>query len=197
MTTIWAAIALAAMAATVGSLVLLHVARTGLSPLRDPVSAYGISRARGLYRAQTVATAVGAGALALAYAGATTSARPVVVSLCVLAAARLVISWFPMDAPGEARTAVGRVHDLLAFAAFAAASVSGFLGAIALASTPPTAAFASVSSALGWLMTAASALTVAAGVVRPVAGVFGLAERLIYVGMLAWMALSAVVLLSA
>jgi hypothetical protein len=54
-----------------------------------------------------------------------------------------------------------------------------------------------VSSALGWLMTAASALTVAAGVVRPVAGVFGLAERLIYVGMLAWMALSAVVLLSA
>ena len=59
-------VALAGVAVTLGALVVLHLAPSGLSPLRDPVSAYGISRFSLLYRAQTLGTAVSAAALAVA-----------------------------------------------------------------------------------------------------------------------------------
>jgi CDP-diglyceride synthetase len=189
-------VALAGAAVTLGTLVVLHLAPTGLSPLRDPVSAYGISRYRLLYRAQTLGTAVAAAALAVALPLAGVQAAVgAVVALIVLAAARGVISWMPMDAPGSSRTPTGRGHNLLAFGAFAAASVGGFLVGVAFGSTPGLAAAAPAATALGWLMTAASALTIVSAATPGLRAVFGLAERLIYVGMLAWLVLTAIVLL--
>ncbi|UAJ79274.1 DUF998 domain-containing protein [Leifsonia sp. ZF2019] len=189
-------VALAGVSVTLGALIVLHVAPSGLAPLRDPVSAYGISRHSALYRVQTLGTAVAAAALAIAFAATDLPATlPAIVALIVLAVARAVISWAPMDAPGTARTSTGRLHDVLAFGAFAAASVGGFMTAIAFGATSGLSAAAAASSALGWLMTAASVLTIVSAATPALRGVFGLAERLIYVGMIAWLALTAVVLL--
>jgi len=180
------------------ALILLHGLPTRLSPIRDAVSAYGISPYRGLYRTQTIATAVAAAALAVAVSSAVPSGSTLaVVFLAILAVARLIIGWFPMDAPGTSRTSTGRVHNLLAFAAFAAASVGGFMVGIAFANDPGLAPFADVSSILGWIMSAASVLTLLAAVVPALRGIFGLAERVIYLAMLAWLTYSAVVLLVA
>lgn len=87
---------------TVGlaALVLLHVLPTGLSPLRNVVSQYGISEYRAGYRVQTLAYAVAAIGIATL-----PGSVGVVVALCaIFAAARALISWFPMDAPGATRT---------------------------------------------------------------------------------------------
>ena len=89
----------AGLAVGLGALVLLHVLPTGLSPLRNAVSQYGISEYRVVYRVQTLAYGVaGVGAAG----GVATLPGPVgiVVALCAtLAVARGLISWSPMDAP--------------------------------------------------------------------------------------------------
>ncbi|MFF2051119.1 DUF998 domain-containing protein [Leifsonia sp. NPDC058194] len=189
-------LAFAGVAVTLGALVVLHLAPTGLSPLRDPVSAYGISRFSVLYRVQTLGTAVAAAALAIALAGSgVTAATPAVAALIVLAVARGVISWVPMDAGGAPTTSTGRAHNLLAFGAFAAASVGGFMVGIAFGSTDGLTAAAPIATACGWVMTVASALTILAAATRALRPVFGLAERLIYVGMLTWLACTAVALM--
>ncbi|MBB2967834.1 DUF998 domain-containing protein [Leifsonia aquatica] len=189
-------VALAAVAVTLGALVVLHLAPSGLSPLRDPVSAYGISRFSLLYRAQTLGTAVSAAALAVALpvagVGAVTAA---VIALIVLAVTRGVISWVPMDAEGAPRTSTGRTHNLLAFGAFAAASVGGFMVGIAFGSTGGLAVAAPLATTFGWIMSVASALTILASLIGALRPIFGLAERLIYVGMLAWLATTAVALM--
>ena len=56
--TVAGVIALAALAATVASLGYLHLAPTGLSPIRNAVSQYGITPFRAGYRAATIAFAV-------------------------------------------------------------------------------------------------------------------------------------------
>jgi hypothetical protein len=181
---------------TVVALGILHRVST-LSPVRDAVSAYGISPYRWLYHVQTLATAFAAAALAAAVAP-TTGAAGAVTSLAVLALFRAVIGWFPMDAPGTRRTATGRIHNLLAFGAFAAASTSGFLLAGAFSRTEALAAFAPVAAGIGWFTSAAAVLTLIVAAVPAVRGVFGLVERLVYVGMLALLAFgSAAVLFSA
>lgn len=196
MTTALSALALIGIAVAVIALIVLHIVPNGLSPLRDPVSAYGISRWSALYRVQTVATAIAALALATALLTAgIPSALAAVIALVALALTRAPISWVPMDAAGTPRTATGRRHNLLAFGAFAAASVGGFMTGIALSAAGFTAA-ANAATVLGWVMTAASAVTILAGTIAALRPVFGLAERVIYVGMFAWLAVSAVALIA-
>lgn len=195
MTVLLLVVALGGVVATVAALVVLHALPTGLSPLRDPVSAYGISRYAGLYRLQTVGTAVAAAALAVALPViGVASAVPAIIALAVLAVTRGLISWVPMDAEGAPRSATGRRHNLLAFGAFAAASVGGFMVGIAFGATDGLQAYAPAATALGWVMSAASALTILAAVVPGLRPAFGLAERLIYVGMLAWLTVTVVAL---
>lgn len=60
-----AGVALVASGVSVGvvALVVLHLLPSGLSPLRDPVSQYGITRFKAGYRVQTLAYGLaGAGA---------------------------------------------------------------------------------------------------------------------------------------
>ena len=51
-------VALSALATAVGALVWLHLVPTGLSPLRDPVSQYGISIYRAGYRVATISLGI-------------------------------------------------------------------------------------------------------------------------------------------
>ena len=123
--TVTGSIAIAATASCLVTLVVLHVLPTGLSPLTNPVSQYGITSYRLGYRVQTVA--MGIAAIAAAIGISKLSVRGgslVVVLLVIFGAARLAISWFPMDVPGAARTESGRRHGVLALAAFGGATLA-------------------------------------------------------------------------
>jgi hypothetical protein len=196
--TLLAVLTLIGVAVAVAALTVLHLRPTGLSALRDPVSAYGISPWRNLYRTQTIATAVAAAALAAALVAAGGDAvTPAVIALVVLALARAPIGWIPMDADTAPSTPTGRRHNLLAYAAFAAASVGGFMTAIAFAATEGFESAATAATALGWVMTIASAATILSVSLRSLRPLLGLVERLIYLGMFAWLVIGAVTVLTA
>lgn len=189
----WAALVLAATAVAIGALLALHVLPTGLSPVRDAVSHYGITRYRLGYRVLTVSMGV-AGIAAAAAVGVTMPAgarrAAVIVLLGLFGLARLVISWFPMDAPGAARTRTGVSHWLLAVVTFVSAGLAaqelGRLvrradGTGALAAT----GFADVIVVIGWVLIVAIVATVISARVPDLRRRLGVAERGIYVGMFA------------
>ena len=188
---------LAATAVGVGALVVLHLLPTGLSPMRNAVSQYGITRYRLGYRVQTIAFAVAGAAAAIGLAEAAPGrARAVIALVVVFAFARLVISWFPMDEPGGERTNHGTMHGLIAIVTFIAiAAAAGRLGAVAK-QVPGWATLATVSSVIAWLMVAS---LIAMMVVRRGARVthstpnyFGAVERVFYLALVAWFVLVAV-----
>ena len=82
--TVAGVIALAALAATVASLGYLHLAPTGLSPIRTAVSEYGITRFRAGYRAATIAFAVAGAALAVGIDRAVGSRASAVIALLAI-----------------------------------------------------------------------------------------------------------------
>jgi hypothetical protein len=191
---------LAATAVGVGAVVVLHVLPTGLSPMRNAVSQYGITRYRLGYRVQTIAFAVAGGAAAVGLADAAPGrARALIALILVFVLARLVISWFPMDEPGSETTNSGRMHGLIAIVTFVViALAAGRLGAVAH-QVPGWTTLATVSSVLAWLMLAS---LIAMMVVRRGARVthstpsyFGAIERVFYLAVVAWFALVGVGLL--
>jgi len=183
-------IALLALAGVVASLAYLHLAPTGLSPVHNAVSQYGITAFRAGYRAATIAFALAGLALAAGLASAISGhGRVQVVALLVIfAVARALISWFPMDAPGAQRTSSGRAHGWLAIAAFGAATLAALRLGTVLSRAARWHSFAPVSVALGWLMVA---LLVAMALARSVPAVrdrFGAVERAFYLAAIAWFA---------
>jgi len=113
-------ISLLAVAVVIASLTWLHLQSTGLSPVRNAVSQYGITPFGAGYRVATIAFALAGLALAIGIDRAISGQgrTPVITLLVVFAAARGAISWFPVNAPGAPRTSTGSVHGLLALAAF-------------------------------------------------------------------------------
>ena len=177
-TTTAAALSLACTGGCIACLVYLHLAPTGYSPIRNAVSEYGVGKYAPLYSTQ--ATLMGASALWLAVA--LKQPHKVVVLLVVFAIARITIGWFPTDRMGSReRTGRGSVHLLLAAVAFV---------------TLPWAAVVLTRSQGGepWLGRILVVLAVLTAVslrsqLRPW---FGLVERALYAGMLAWLILVAV-----
>ncbi|MET0812578.1 MAG: DUF998 domain-containing protein [Microbacterium sp.] len=171
---------------TLISLIVVHLLPTKLDPLRDPVSRYGITAFRGWYWSAAAGAALAGVGGALFF-----SAIPGVIAivttvlLSVFAVARALIGLFPMDAPDAAKSRTGRIHNLLAFAAFASVTAAAFTGAGALHDAGAVA-LSPWSTALGAIMAAGTIgviLTTASSALR---GLFGLTERLIYVGFIAW-----------
>ncbi|MDA8068609.1 MAG: DUF998 domain-containing protein, partial [Actinomycetota bacterium] len=186
-------VALVALATLAGALVRLHLAPTGLSALRDPVSQYGISAFRGGYRAATLAFAVAGVALALALSRALVHREAAIVALLVVfAAARAVISWLPMDKPGVQRTATGTAHGLLAIAAFGSITAASLKLGRALAEQARWHALAGVSTTLGWLMLCLLGAMVARRPLPALGRWFGAVERAFYITAIAWCAIFAV-----
>lgn len=176
------------------ALVALHVLPTGLSPVRNAVSQYGIGSYRTAYRVQTIAYAAAGVGAALGIATLPGSVG-IVVALCVIfAAARAVISWFPMDDPGSPPTQTGRRHGLLAIAAFASIGLAGWRLARLLTNDR---LYPSIASTTGVLATLMAISLVAMALNRRGGGrYFGLIERGFYVCMTAWLASIAVMLVS-
>jgi hypothetical protein len=194
MTQIAGVAALVALAALVGSLIYLHLAPTGLSPLCNAVSHYGITRYRAGYRSATIAFALAAAALAVGLAsgaGAHENAGFIVALLTVFAIARAAISWFPMDAPGAVRTQTGATHRFLATAAFLAIALAALrLGAV-LGAGARWHSLSGASTDLGWAMIVTLVAMLMARSVPAVAARFGAIERLFYVLAIVWSAVFA------
>lgn len=192
-----AAMALVALTATVASLIYLHLAPTGLSPLQHPVSQYGITPFRAGYRAATLSFAA-AGAMLLWAVAAVGTPGPAehleLLALAVFVLVRAAISWFPMDRPGAPRTASGRRHGLLAAAAFIAIAYA----ADTLGHGVAPAAFGRVAGAsdpLGLLMGLCLLSMLVLGRIGGERPYFGAVERVFYLLALGWSVMVAIVLL--
>lgn len=175
--TLAGALTLTGVAVAGGSLGVLHALPSGLSPLRNPVSQYGIGRYRLGYRIAALGLGL-AGVAAAIGLNAVLGGDPtgVITLLVVFALARALISWVPMDEPGTARTATGHAHGVLAILAFASATIAALrLGTalretrVVISSLPLETvlrdarvwdAIATISTAIGWYMVTISALMV-------------------------------------
>ncbi len=188
----YAIVTLAGVVAMVAALGFLHLVRTGLSPLRDPVSGYALTRYRAAYAVAAGAAAVAGLTSALLLAGISGTGAAV-GALLVFAAARALIPLFPMDAPGAVRSGRGRVHSLLATVAFATVMASAFLAWYPLAAAGEQR-LASVSLTAGVVMAVGSVIVIAGAAHPAPRRIFGLAERLIYLGFIGWFAAVAVLL---
>ncbi|HEV3329029.1 MAG TPA: DUF998 domain-containing protein [Acidimicrobiales bacterium] len=181
------AVSLAGTATAVGALGYLHLAPTGLSPLRNPVSQYGITRYRAGYRVLTISMGVAGTAIATALATLPSSFDEVVVLLAIFATCRYAISWFPMDAPGTPPTSTGRAHGLLAVVTFGSIAVAAIRLFKQLEVDPHLDTLASTSRILGWLMVTCFALLFFARLAPDLRRYFGASERALYVAILVWL----------
>ena len=183
-----AVVGLTFMLAAFVALVLAHVRPTGLSPLRNPVSQYGISSAASFYRAQTVAMALAAIALPLSLRSCLSGREvpEVVVSLALFAVARALISWFPMDAPGAPRSHRGSAHGILAIVAFLSISFAASRLNTLLSSQAAGTWWYHVSSVVSTALKVALVLMIVARLAQAVRPYFGLIERLFYAACITW-----------
>lgn len=175
---VWGLLALACTLAAAGVLVRLHALPTGLSPVRDAVSDYGRTASGRYYRVQVVLLGL-AGAFAATGLMVGTDATGL-AWLWVFAAARIAIAGFMTDLPGEPASREGRLHLLLAGAAFAGI-------AVAAATVHWTGEPAAVHP-LGVAVWATALATIVALVLpRLRRAAFGLVERAHYVATIAWL----------
>lgn len=185
-------LALALLSVGVASLVVLHVASTGCSPVRDAVSNYGVGRYAWGYRTQVVAIGVAAALEALAFARDATAGPAGVVWLAVYAVSRVAIAWAPTDLPGVERTRTGRVHALLAVVAFTSIAVATSTIPNDLQGDSPWASWVDLLNVLGTLVVVTAIATAAAALVAPLRNMFGLVERSLYVASLVWLTTAAI-----
>jgi hypothetical protein len=180
------------LAVGLSALVVLHVLPTGLSPVRNAVSEYGITPYRMGYRVQTLGYALAGLGAAIGLARLPGPVALVVVLCIVFAAARAAISWFPMDAPGAERTATGGWHGSLAIVAFGTVGIAAASLARLFHQDGIHSGVASASDLLALLMLVACVGMV---VSRRIGGeFFGLAERGFYLCMTAWLVVVAILL---
>jgi hypothetical protein len=185
-----AAISLIALIGVAVALGYLHVVPTGLSPIHNAVSQYGITEHRMGYRVATISFAIAGLTLAVALNDATNHRDSATFRLLIVfAVARAVISWFPMDQPGiSPRTRTGTTHGLLAIAAFGSACAAAFKLAHTLTHETRLHSLASASTTLGVLMLICLLSMLLARSVPEIGKRFGLIERGFYAIAIIWFA---------
>jgi hypothetical protein len=157
------------------------------------ISDYGIGPHHRYYRAMVVLLGSGAALLLAALARGSDAGDRALTFLGVFAAARIATAFFMTDEPGGEVTTRGRVHVVLAAVAFTAIAFGSADTTSALEDTP------------GWSDGAGSVLRLAADAVGVTAVLtlaaylvpqareraFGIAERLLYVAIVGWLAVAA------
>jgi len=180
-------ITLVAIGLSLVTLVVVHMAPTGLNPFRNPVSQYHLTRYRGWIATSTILAGVAAiGAIVALTAMLGPAALVTSILLAVFALARILIPFLRMDEPGTPLTTVGRIHYVLAYLAFGAATAAAFVAAGPLHDAGYTDE-AMWSTVYGIVMAVGSAGTIGLQLARRTA--VGFPERLIYVGFIAWFVL--------
>ncbi|MEA2430856.1 MAG: hypothetical protein QOF65_2428 [Thermoleophilaceae bacterium] len=183
-----AALAVGSVAAGTVSLVWVHFLRSGHRPLVDAVSDYGASPYRLFYRVTVVALGLGALLLLLALAHGSDAPSGALIWLGVFAASRIAIAFFPTDLQGKPVTPTGRVHLLLAAAAFAAIAFAAADLTPWLRGNPPWDDVGGLADALRWAVVVTAIATGVTSVVPQLRKTaFGLVERLLYVAMIAFL----------
>ena len=174
-------------------LVALHLLRPDVPPLAMGVSHYANGAAGGIFRVATAALGLGGLALMLGLALGLAPAARSVTGLALLGlwgVAQFVTACFPIDAPGAPATTAGTIHGLAGLS-FLAAVASALLLTRACQRDPRWLAIAGPMRVLALtLLVAAVALYV---LIEPLAGlgVGGLAQRIYWVALLAWLACTA------
>ncbi|HUD69953.1 MAG TPA: DUF998 domain-containing protein [Acidimicrobiales bacterium] len=183
------AASLAGVVASIGALVYLHAVPTGLSPVRNAVSQYGISAHRWGYRLMTISMAASGASLAVALGSALrgSGVTVVLVLLGVFALARLAISWFPMDAPGTERTTTGARHGLLAIGTFLSVAIAAIRLCRVLERDTAWSMLANISRGLGLGMVVCVGILVLSRIGPDLRRAFGAIERALYVAIIAWL----------
>jgi len=182
--------ALVFLGITVAALVALHLVPTGLSPVRNAVSHYGITDYRLGYRVATIALGLTGACLVLGL-GETISGSGsglVLALMAIFALARLIISWFPMDAPGAQRTETGRAHGLIAVVTFTAITAAALRLGSVLTRMSLWHSLASVTTVLGVVMVICIIGMVLCRSNETFRAGFGLIERGLYLAILGWCA---------
>jgi Protein of unknown function (DUF998) len=176
-----ALVGLICVAASGVILVALHLAPTGLNPIRYAVSDYGWTSYHLGYRAMVVLQGAGAILIAVGLRQQTDAAS--LGWLYVYGTVRLLVSLFMTDREPQglrSLTRTGRIHMLLAGTAFASIAVA--------ASHIDWTGKPDALGPLGWLVTAtaiATAITLAVPPIRTAA--LGLIERTHYIAAIAWL----------
>lgn len=192
-------VSLAGLAGVIGSLGYLHLAPTGLSPVHNAVSQYGITEYRLGYRVATVSFGIAGIALAIGlHATLLTPGTSVVVTLlAIFAAGRFVISWFPMDAPGTPRTPTGQVHGLIAIGTFGSAVIAAFRLGSVLRVGSLWHSLSPVSAGLGVVMAVCILGMVLGRSSTSWRRVFGAVERSFYLSAIVWFTIFSVACVTA
>lgn len=170
--------------------VALHVLPTGLNPITHALSHYAVGPYRRLSGAASMANVLGIVLLwvaLVAILGSPPLARGGLAALAVVALARVAARFFPIDAPGDAPTAQGRTHLLLAAVNFGAAVVAlrALTGSLArLRAWHGVLPVLAVPARLSLPLLILVGLTFA---VPPLRRVFGLAERLFMLAVNGWL----------
>jgi hypothetical protein len=173
----------AALFVAAAALLLLRMHRlpSGLDPVRDAVSDYGATRFHAHYRVMVVLVGAGAALLAVALGRDTDAAN--LVWLWLYAGSRIAIAGFMIDREAPPYTTEGRIHWLLAVAAFASIAI----GASTITWTGEPASL----PAVGYAVAATAIATLVTQVMRSLRPVFGLVERLLYLAIVAWLLIAA------
>lgn len=185
-------LAIMSLAVGITALVVLHLAPTGYSPVRDAVSDYGVGRYAWGYRTQVIAIGVAAAFEAGGFARDGTAATAGIVWLVVYAASRIAIALAPTDLPDAPRTRTGRVHALLAIVAFTSIAVATSSIPNDLRGVSGWGGWADPLNTLGTIVVVTAVATALAILIPPLRRVFGLVERLLYLASLAWLLTAAV-----
>jgi hypothetical protein len=188
-----ALVALASVAFFAVSLVALHLLRPDVPPLVRGISNYANGPAGALVR--VAAAVLGAGGLALT-AGLFLCLTPVarsragIVLLGLWSAAQLATAAFPIDPPGATATSAGTIHGLAGLS-FVLPVFAALLLARGYPRDPRWAGVARPALALGFALLAASVVLYV--LLEPLAGVGfgGLAQRVYWLVLLAWLACTA------
>jgi hypothetical protein len=188
----------AGLAVAVVSLTYLHLAPTGLSPLRNAVSQYGITEYRAGYRAATLGlAAAGAGAaVGLDKSLPGEGVGVVVALLVVFAVARAVISWFPMDEPGRPRTPTGHNHGIIAIVTFGSVTLAALRLGQVLSQGTQWHWLSPWSTVFGVAMALLVIGIVATRRNQALRGYFGLLERGQYLAIISWLVVLGVVIIA-
>ncbi|GAA2241804.1 DUF998 domain-containing protein [Herbiconiux moechotypicola] len=160
------------------------------------MSQYHLTRSRPVIVVSTafsILAGIGAILVLTALAGAAAIIADLLLGVFTLA--RILMPLLPMDAPGSPATTRGRTHNVLAILNFAAVTAAAFVAG-GLLHDEGFAAAATWSTVFG-IVAAVGAAGLLAGIVARRPSLFGLFERVIYLGFIPWFALIGVVALSA